>query len=409
MLNRRQFLGSSTAALALGALSGRGLAQGKGGRRFLFVHAEGGWDTLAVFAPLFDAGEIDMEPEAEPWSIGNLSLVDSPLRPVTRGFFERHHQACLVLNGVSVRSVNHETCQAVSLTGSTSDAGIDWPTVLAAADPGRFDLPHVVFSGPSFVGDKGVLVSRAEGDLQALLVGDLIFGSDPGSRPLPAGAGRIVDRFLARRAAAVAAAYPRSVHALDLQQATLRAQRLIGRRLEVNLTPGPTLSSAAKAAIIALSDGVCRCATVSTGFNFDTHVDNSLQSAELEILFTTLDEIQEALAITPSPSGGVLADDTVVVVMSEMARTPAYNGTVGRDHWPYTTMMLMGPGVTGGRQIGGYDQGFNGLGVDPGSGDLDPSRPGITAPAIGATLLALGGIDPGAHLPFAQPILGVLT
>ncbi len=89
--------------------------------------------------------------------------------------------------------------------------------------------------------------------------------------------------------------------------------------------------------------------------------------------------------------------------------TPAYNGTGGRDHWPYTSMLLMGPGLVTGRAVGGYDDGFNGIGVDPVSGELDHARAGIKADEIGATLLALGGIDPTRYLPFAQPIRAILS
>ena len=35
-------------------------------RKFLFIHAEGGWDPLCVFAPQFDDHTIQMEPDAEP-------------------------------------------------------------------------------------------------------------------------------------------------------------------------------------------------------------------------------------------------------------------------------------------------------------------------------------------------------
>jgi uncharacterized protein (DUF1501 family) len=91
-----------------------------------------------------------------------------------------------------------------------------------------------------------------------------------------------------------------------------------------------------------------------------------------------------------------------------MARTPAYNESQGRDHWPYTTMFLMGPGIAGGRTFGGYTNLYTGVGVDEG-GELDASIPGISADSLGATLLVLGDVDPDAHLRGAMPIPGVLA
>ena len=46
----------------------------------------------------------------------------------------------------------------------------------------------------------------------------------------------------------------------------------------------------------------------------------------------------------------------VVVVASDFGRT-RYNGDGGKDHWPITSMMMMGAGISGGRVIGQTDRG----------------------------------------------------
>ena len=59
-----------------------------------------------------------------------------------------------------------------------------------------------------------------------------------------------------------------------------------------------------------------------------------------------------------------LADRLVIVMQSEMGRTPWYNETGGKDHWSVTSMMAMGAGIRGGRVVGmtsvnpesGFDQ-----------------------------------------------------
>lgn len=407
MIDRRRFIEASLLALTPLALARPGRAQGARGKRFVFLHAEGGWDPLCVFAPQYDTPGIDMEPASAPMQIGDLALVDHPLRPAVRGFFERHGARSVVLNGVSVRSVNHETCQAVALTGSTSDRGPDWATLLGAADRGRFDLPHIVFSGPALAGEYAVLVSRAQGALASLLEGRLLGEVEPGVEPLGGPASRLVDRFLARRAEGIAAgpAHPRL---RDLAEAHRRAQRLSDRRFEIDLRTRPGTLSQAETAVRALAQGLCRCVSIGTGFDWDTHLDNTQQIGLFDGLFGDLDTILALLAATRGPEGRPLADDTLVVVTSEMARTPAYNATGGRDHWPYTSMLLVGPGITGGRVIGGYDPGFNGIGVDPATGAPDPAQAGIAAADLGATLLALGDVDPAELLPGARPITGII-
>jgi uncharacterized protein (DUF1501 family) len=51
-----------------------------------------------------------------------------------------------------------------------------------------------------------------------------------------------------------------------------------------------------------------------------------------------------------------LLDETLVVVMSEMGRTPRINGNGGRDHWTFCYSMFMaGAGIRGGTIYGESD------------------------------------------------------
>jgi hypothetical protein len=51
-----------------------------------------------------------------------------------------------------------------------------------------------------------------------------------------------------------------------------------------------------------------------------------------------------------------LLDETLVVVMSEMGRTPRVNGAAGRDHWTFCySVLLAGAGIRGGTVYGASD------------------------------------------------------
>ena len=51
-----------------------------------------------------------------------------------------------------------------------------------------------------------------------------------------------------------------------------------------------------------------------------------------------------------------LLDETLVVVMSEMGRTPKINASAGRDHWTYCySVVLAGAGIRGGMAYGASD------------------------------------------------------
>jgi uncharacterized protein (DUF1501 family) len=303
--------------------------------------------------------------------------------------------------------VNHEVCAVVANTGATNEDRSDWATLLADAEADAFELPHLVVNGPVFAGSRQVIVSRAEGRLQQVIDGSLLQQQQTPTRSrLSDPASHVVDRFLRQRASALSTSTA-PVHR-DYVEAAARAEAIRSRRYEVNLTSGGSLRERAHTAITALADGVCRCASISTGFAWDTHVDITQQEALWDGLFGELAAIVEQLKQTRGPEGRPLADDVVVVVLSEMARTPAFNDTNGRDHWPFTSMLLLGPGLTGSREIGGYTELYNGIGVDAASAEPDASKPGIAADEVGATLLALADIDPASALRNVRPIEGVL-
>ena len=140
---------------------------------------------------------------------------------------------------------------------------------------------------------------------------------------------------------------------------------------------GPSLNSQWDFAVGALEAGLSRCVTIkyNGGQNiWDSHDDNdATQSANFQELFTELGLLHGELKLRAGEGGGSLAEETVVVVLSEMARTPTRNADLGRDHWSYTSLLIFGPGVTGGRGVGEYDEGFYGRKIEPSTGEVSES------------------------------------
>jgi hypothetical protein len=105
-----------------------------------------------------------------------------------------------------------------------------------------------------------------------------------------------------------------------------------------------------------------------------------------------------------------LLDETLVVVMGEMGRTPQLNGNGGRDHWTFCySVLLAGAGVRGGSVYGASD---------PHAAYIK-DRP-VHIRDICATIYHCLGIDPemtvqdhgGKPIPIAhggQPLKGILT
>lgn len=85
---------------------------------------------------------------------------------------------------------------------------------------------------------------------------------------------------------------------------------------------------------------------------WDTHTKNFsiLKTNKLPNLDQTLSALLEDL------NGRGLLDETLIVLMSEMGRTPKINGNAGRDHWTYCySNVFFGGGIAGGTIYGSSD------------------------------------------------------
>jgi hypothetical protein len=91
-----------------------------------------------------------------------------------------------------------------------------------------------------------------------------------------------------------------------------------------------------------------------------------------------------ASALLGDLEGRGLLDETLVVVMSEMGRTPKINANAGRDHWTYCySVVLFGAGIRGGTIFGASDA----------QAAFVKDHP-VSPADLCATVYALLGIDP---------------
>ena len=89
---------------------------------------------------------------------------------------------------------------------------------------------------------------------------------------------------------------------------------------------------------------------------WDTHSNNdNLQSGCFDYLFQYVLQLANQLESTLDNTGQPLIETTTVVVLSEMGRTPVYNSSAGKDHWPYTSMLMFGNKIRGGSVVGATD------------------------------------------------------
>ena len=121
-----------------------------------------------------------------------------------------------------------------------------------------------------------------------------------------------------------------------------------------------------------------------------------------------MSEAMDSLEQRLGPTGQALSEEVCVVVFSEMGRHPKLNSHHGKDHWTFTSAMLCGAGVAGGRVIGGYDEQFYGKPVDLESCDLYADGSRLSDKHLGATLLALAGVDWQEYAGGMSPLSGII-
>lgn len=401
-LSRRGLLQGAAASAAFASLSGsaRAASLAPEQRRFLFITTCGGWDPVCAFAPLLGLNTVHAEPQASLAQAGGVPYVSHPDRPSVDRFFAEHGAGLAVVNGLYVPSVSHSIALRLMCTGNVSAKGGDWPTRIAAAQAPDFLIPHMLIGGPGFAGEMGMFVARASSSSQ---LADLSSGTILNNSEVPVvlpqeQASASVSAWLQTQNSESAQA--RGHLSASYAQAMEQAEALQALDPSFNLSGGDSFSDQLRLGLDVLSAGLSRCVTLShpersSLTRWDTHSDSHRKQSELfEDLFAQLLELQERLATTAGSQGGALAEEVVVVVLSEMGRTPLLNGSGGKDHWPYTSALLFGAGIAGGQVIGAFDEGLVGQRVDPLSGAVDPGGVLMSQETLGATLMHLGGLDP---------------
>jgi uncharacterized protein (DUF1501 family) len=104
-----------------------------------------------------------------------------------------------------------------------------------------------------------------------------------------------------------------------------------------------------------------------------------------------------------------MIDETIVVVLSEMGRTPKLNAAGGKDHWPVTSALVFGAGIKGGQVLGGTTDALAAKNVDLTTGQLSESGVQLQPTNLMAGLLTAVGVDPTSYFPGVEAFRGFLA
>jgi hypothetical protein len=151
--------------------------------------------------------------------------------------------------------------------------------------------------------------------------------------------------------------------------------------------PKERLSQQAEIALASFKAGVCVSANLSIG-QFDSHANNDPDQMKLipEFLAGIAYLLRRAEELQ-------IREQLVVIVQSEMGRTPTYNNGNGKDHWSIGSIMFLGHGIQGNRVLGATDEKQFQVPIDPQSLAIDRDHGIRVRPEhIHAALRELAGI-----------------
>jgi hypothetical protein len=415
--SRREFGRMALSSLALSPLGLRpALASpASSERKFLFIFARGGWDYSYVFAPLFDNSWVYTDPGSTAAEAHGVPYVDAYSRPAVREFFENYGDRACIINGMEVRSITHAVCTRLMFTGNRSPAD-DFGSILAAHSNQDLVLPHAILSGPSYGYQYSSQVVRmgSDGQLATLLDGNCLNQMDLATGLPGAEAEDLVQAYIRGRSDAVAAEEKPGwagrvggLHAETLDHLSQLEAGSVDMSLDLSGMSGQVTH-----AVSLLGQGLSRCVTIQhDGFydlGWDSHSTNSFQDSHFQLYFEAVNQAMAELDATTSLSGNPLSDEVTVVLISEMGRDPRLNAQEGKHHWTHTSAMVVGSGIQGGQVVGAFDENVASSPVDLVSGEVHSQGSYLLPSHLGATLLALGDVDPEAWLEDAQPIEAML-
>lgn len=330
------------------------------GPYYVVCNASGGWDTTYLMDPkgidginrLYEQGDILTE--------GNIPFAPTA-KHISEGlsnedFFAKYAKELLVLNGLDYSVNNHAPCSRYMATGNLDSLAYPTFAALVAACRGpECPLAFLTFGNYSATGNL-VPMARVPyvPSLKLLANANAVQGMVQHQYHEPFVMDHI-EQTLARQKQlrSKTPRLPRRERAdntLYAAQWNSQALSRVTPHIPKDIPKDP-MSQQAEIALAAFKAGVGVSANLSVG-QFDSHQKNDQDQmkliprflASIDYLLRRAEDLQ-------------IREKLVLVIQSEMGRTPHYNKGDGKDHWSIGSIMFLGPGIEGNRVIGGTDEG----------------------------------------------------
>ena len=339
-----------------------------GGPYYVVFNASGGWDTTYLMDPKGVNGINRLYKEGDILTKGAHKY--APIKKHAKGgmsnedFYAEFGNELLTMNGLDYSVNNHSPGARYMATGKLDS--LAYPTfaaLVAACRGSSCPLGFLTFGNYSATGNL-VAMSRVPylQSLQNIANADGV-GGNPRS---PYHDKFVLDRIeqALREGHEASASHPRLPRAergenmLFAAQVNSKALQRVTQYIPKTI-PKERLSQQAEIALASFKAGVCVSANLDIG-QFDSHANNDPDQMRL------IPEFLAGIAYLVRRAGELkIRDQLVVVVQSEMGRTPNYNTGNGKDHWSIGSAMFLGRGIKGNRVIGATDEKQFAVPLDP--------------------------------------------
>jgi len=329
------------------------------GLHYVVFNASGGWDTTYLMDPKGIDGINRLYGQDEILTHGDHRYAPSA-KQISEGmsnedFFTRYGADLLVMHGIDLSVNNHTPCSRYMATGKLDSVAYPtFPALVAACRGAQSPLAFLTFGNYSATGNL-VPMSRVPylQSLNLLAKADFVQGNERAPYHEPFISDRIEEalqrQFEMRVKPAMLPRIERSESMLFAAQSNSKTLNRIVPFIPKEVAR-KRLHQQCDIALAAFKAGVCVSANLSIG-QFDSHSNNDTDQMKLipeflagiDYLFTKSEDLQ-------------IREKLVVVIQSEMGRTPTYNSGNGKDHWSINSIMFLGAGITGNRVLGATDE-----------------------------------------------------
>ena len=375
-MKRRNFLnmlGYASAGLAL-PFPKFALADGfepYTGPLLVTIQANGGWDVSSFCDPKVNTESTILNNWANGMTANDLPKAGNiPYAPFANNasLFERFSSSMLVINGVDMQTNAHGTGRTHTWSGRTARGYPSLTALFAYEKAPQLPVSYLNFGGYAETA-RLIRFSRIDkvGELRRILEPN-ITGS----------AAKIRNYYSKNDLNDIITAQQERLARIKSDTSLLPRQKFAMESyyearpnvdaLEhfASVIPGDSdiesskSLSQAQMAVLGFKAGVTCAADVELG-GFDTHTNHdSLQEPALSSVSETIEYLWDY-----AEAQGV-ADRLTVIVGSDFARTPYYNNSDGKNHWPIGSYLIMKKNASwANRVIGATDEYQNALALNP--------------------------------------------